>query len=162
MGAPVRVAAAMLLLLAAAGSAAAQGSAHSATLSGVIQDGNGQPLGGATVLLQAAPTADTPLAAAEWADVGTTRTMTNGAFAFRVSPAVTTRYRAVFALWESTEDRFVRRDVYELEVWAADAQSARRLAQQEIRGVAGYEPSWRIRQVARIDGGGARGRGGSH
>ncbi len=73
----------------------------------------------------------------------------------------THRYRAVFALWESTEDRFVRRDVHELEVWAADAQSARRLAQQEIRGVGGYEPSWRIRQVARIDGGGARGRGGS-
>ena len=34
----------------------------------------------------------------------------------------------------------MRRDVHELEVWAADAQSARRLAQQEIRGVAGYEP----------------------
>ena len=48
----------------------------------------------------------------------------------------THRYRAVFALWEAGEDRFVRRDVHELEVWAADAQSARRLAQQEIRGVA--------------------------
>lgn len=69
----------------------------------------------------------------------------------------THRYRATFALWEAGEDRFVRRDVHELEVWAADAQSARRLAQQEIRSVGDYEPSWRIRQVARIDGG--RGRG---
>ena len=47
----------------------------------------------------------------------------------------THRYRATFALWEAGEDRFVRRDVHELEVWAADAQSARRLAQQEIRMV---------------------------
>lgn len=69
----------------------------------------------------------------------------------------THRYRATFALWEAGEDRFVRRDVHDLEVWAADAQSARRLAQQEIRVVSGYEPAWRIRQVARIDGG--RGRG---
>ena len=63
----------------------------------------------------------------------------------------THRYRATFALWEAGEDRFVRRDVHHLEVWAADAQSARRLAQQEVRGVAGYEPAWRIRQVARVD-----------
>jgi hypothetical protein len=62
----------------------------------------------------------------------------------------THRYRAVFALWEATEDRFVRRDVHELRVWAADAQSARRLAQQEIQQVEGYEPAWRIRQVARV------------
>lgn len=62
----------------------------------------------------------------------------------------THRYRAVFSLWESTEDRFVRRDMHALEVWAADAQSARRLAQQEVRGVDGYEPSWRIRQVVRL------------
>jgi hypothetical protein len=50
----------------------------------------------------------------------------------------------------------VRRDVHRLEVWAADAQSARRLAQQEIQKVAGYEPSWRIRQVARAEGGPGR------
>ena len=30
----------------------------------------------------------------------------------------------VFARWEAGEDRFVRRDVHRLEVWAADAQSA--------------------------------------
>jgi hypothetical protein len=69
----------------------------------------------------------------------------------------THRYRATFALWEAGEDRFVRHDVQHLEVWAADAQSARRLAQQEIRKATGYEPSWRIRQVARVDGGRARG-----
>jgi hypothetical protein len=73
----------------------------------------------------------------------------------------THRYRAVFARWEATEDRFVRRDVHRLEVWAADAQSARRQAHQEIQRVAGYEPSWRIRQVARIEDAPARGRGGS-
>ncbi len=72
----------------------------------------------------------------------------------------THRYRAVFARWEDDDDRFVRVDVHHLDVWAADAQSARRLAQQEIQRVPGYEPSWRIRQVARVDGTGARGRGG--
>ena len=68
----------------------------------------------------------------------------------------THRYRAIFALWEAGEDRFVRRDVHHCEVWAADGQSARRLAQQEIQKVTGYEPSWRIRQVARIDADRAR------
>jgi hypothetical protein len=68
----------------------------------------------------------------------------------------THRYRAVFARWESAEDRFVRRDVHRLEVWAADAQTARRLAQQEIQKVPGYEPAWRIRQVARVKGGSPR------
>lgn len=63
----------------------------------------------------------------------------------------THRYRAMFSLWESTEDRFVRVDVHHLDVWAADAQSARRMAQQEIRRVEGYEPAWRIRSVTRID-----------
>ena len=72
----------------------------------------------------------------------------------------THRYRATFARWEDDDDRFVRVDVYHCDVWAADAQSARRLAQQEIRKVRGYEPSWRIRQVARIDGTGARARAG--
>ena len=72
----------------------------------------------------------------------------------------THRYRATFARWEDDDDRFVRVDVYHCDVWAADAQSARRLAQQEIRKVSGYEPSWRIRQVARSDGTGARARGG--
>jgi hypothetical protein len=64
----------------------------------------------------------------------------------------THRHRATFARWEDGQDRFVRRDVHELEVWATDAQNARRLAQQEIQAVPGYEPSWRIRRVARTDG----------
>ena len=68
----------------------------------------------------------------------------------------THRYRAVFARWEAGDDRFVRRDVHRLEVWAADAGTARRLAQQEIQRVPGYEPSWRIRQVARVKGTPAR------
>jgi hypothetical protein len=68
----------------------------------------------------------------------------------------THRYRAVFARWEAGDDRFVRRDVHRLEVWAADAGTARRLAQQEIQRVPGYEPSWRIRQVARVKGAPAR------
>jgi hypothetical protein len=63
----------------------------------------------------------------------------------------TSRYRITFALWESHEDRFVRRDVHELEVWATDAASARRIAQQEVQEVPGYEPVWRIRQVVRTD-----------
>lgn len=62
----------------------------------------------------------------------------------------THRYRAIFSLWEDSDDRFVRRDMHALDVWAADAQSARRLAQQEVRGIEGYEPSWRIRQVVRL------------
>jgi hypothetical protein len=70
----------------------------------------------------------------------------------------THRYRATFALWEDGQDRFVRRDMHVLEVWATDAQNARRLAQQEVQAVPGYEPAWRIRQVARTDAGG-RGRG---
>ena len=70
----------------------------------------------------------------------------------------THRYRATFARWEDDDDRFVRVDVHYCDVWAADAQSARRLAQQEIRKVTGYEPSWRIRQVARIAGTGTRDR----
>jgi len=68
----------------------------------------------------------------------------------------THRYRAVFARWEAGDDRFVRRDVHRLEVWAADAGTARRLAQQEIQRVPGYKPSWRIRQVARVKGTPAR------
>jgi len=64
--------------------------------------------------------------------------------------------RDLFARWEAAEDRFVRRDVHRLEVWAADAGTARRLAQQEIQRVPGYKPSWRIRQVARVKGAPAR------
>jgi len=68
----------------------------------------------------------------------------------------THRYTVVFAEWESEDDRFVRRDVHELELWAADAASARRLAQQQIQSEVAYRPSWRIRAVSRADGRQAR------
>jgi hypothetical protein len=61
----------------------------------------------------------------------------------------THRYRAVFAVWEAEGDRFQRRDVHEMDVWAADAGTARRIAHQEIQQVEAYQPSWRIRRVRR-------------
>lgn len=69
----------------------------------------------------------------------------------------THRYRATFAVWEATDDRFVRHDTYVLEVWAADAASARRLAQREVQAAPGYRPAWRIRSMERVDGGRSRG-----
>ena len=62
----------------------------------------------------------------------------------------TQRYRITFAIWESDDDRFTRRDVHAIELWAADAQSARRQAQVDVHHVEGHAPSWRIRQVLRI------------
>lgn len=61
----------------------------------------------------------------------------------------THRYRVVFSVWEPEAHRFVRRDVHELAVWAEDAASARRLAQQEIQRIPGYRPAWRIRRISR-------------
>ena len=58
-------------------------------------------------------------------------------------------YRVVFAEWEADGDRFHRRDVHELTVWAADASTARRIAQTDIQEATGYLPAWRIRQVQR-------------
>lgn len=68
----------------------------------------------------------------------------------------THRYEVSFAVWESEADRFVRRDVHLIEVWAADGTSARRMAQQEVQALPDYRPAWRIRAVSRV--GGARGR----
>lgn len=62
----------------------------------------------------------------------------------------THRYRVVFAIWEGDDERFLRRDVHAIELWACDAQSARRQAQQDIQVVPGYVPAWRVRSVARI------------
>jgi hypothetical protein len=62
----------------------------------------------------------------------------------------THQYRVVFAVWEAEDDRFVRRDVHELELWAADAKSARRQAQQDAQLIDGYLSAWRIREVARV------------
>ena len=61
----------------------------------------------------------------------------------------THRYRAVFAVWEAEGDRFARHDVHTIEVWAADAATARRIAHQEIQAIEAYSPAWRIRQVRR-------------
>lgn len=61
----------------------------------------------------------------------------------------THRYRVVFAVWEADGDRFLRHDVHEIDVWAADAGTARRIAHQEIQGVSAYQPAWRIRRVRR-------------
>jgi hypothetical protein len=63
----------------------------------------------------------------------------------------THRYRVTFAVWEADGDGYERRDIHVHTVWAADATSARRLAQQEIQAVSGYRPAWRIRQVTRAD-----------
>ena len=63
----------------------------------------------------------------------------------------THRYRVSFAVWETNGDGYDRRDVHALEVWAADAASARRLAQQEIQAAPEYRPAWRVRQVVRAD-----------
>jgi hypothetical protein len=61
----------------------------------------------------------------------------------------THRYRAVFAVWKADGDRFARHDVYEMDVWAADAGTARRIAHQEIQKIDAYRPAWRIRRVRR-------------
>lgn len=61
----------------------------------------------------------------------------------------TSLFTVTFAIWEATDDRFVRHDVHSLDVWACDASAARRIAQQEIQQVDGYVPAWRVRQVVR-------------
>lgn len=59
-------------------------------------------------------------------------------------------FAVTFAVWEATDDRFVRRDVHRLDVWAEDATNARRIAQQDIQLIGGYQPAWRIRAVAGV------------
>lgn len=70
-------------------------------------------------------------------------------------------YVVTFASWEPREDRFIRRDVHEHEVWASDATSARRSACEQVQAMPGYRPAWRVRRVAPQDRsrqpGGARG-----
>lgn len=61
----------------------------------------------------------------------------------------TNLFEVTFAVWEATDDRFLRRDVFTLEVWAEDAGAARRIAQQDIQTHGEYDPAWRIRQVVR-------------
>lgn len=57
-------------------------------------------------------------------------------------------YTVTFAAWEAREDRFVRCDVHEHEVWASDATSARRFACEQVQAISGYRPAWRVRLVA--------------
>ena len=61
----------------------------------------------------------------------------------------TSLFEVTFAVWEATDDRFLRRDVHTLAIWAEDAGAARRIAQQDIQTASDYEPAWRIRQVVR-------------
>jgi hypothetical protein len=78
--------------------------------------------------------------------------------------AGTRRYRVVFSAWEAEPDRFVRRDVHELTVWAENATGARRLAQEDVQAHPEYRPAWRIDRVisderpaaAAVAGSGAR------
>lgn len=62
----------------------------------------------------------------------------------------TRQFAVTFAVWEATDDRFVRRDVHRLDVWAEDANTARRIAQQDIQSIDGYHPVWRIRAVTAL------------
>lgn len=64
----------------------------------------------------------------------------------------THRYRVVYAVWEAEGAFFERRDVHEIEVWAADAQDARHLSRFDIQDVDGFQPAWRVRHVVRVSG----------
>ena len=57
-------------------------------------------------------------------------------------------YVVTFAAWEPCGDRFLRHDVYEREVWATDATSARRLSVEQVQSLPGYRPAWRVTRVA--------------
>ncbi len=62
----------------------------------------------------------------------------------------TGRYRVTFTLWESREDRFERRTVHDMELWATDATTARHIAQLSVQSLPQYIGAWRIQGVARI------------
>ena len=62
----------------------------------------------------------------------------------------THRYSVIYAEWVDSDVQFERRDVHVIEVWAADAQDARRLSSVEIQDVEGYRPVWRVRSVVRV------------
>jgi hypothetical protein len=65
----------------------------------------------------------------------------------------THRYRVSFAVWRERAEGYERQRAHELVVRATDAQSARRLAEQEVRTAPGYDPAWRIVRVCRARGG---------
>jgi hypothetical protein len=62
----------------------------------------------------------------------------------------TGRYRVTFCLWEAREDRFERRTVHDMEIWATDATTARHIAQLDVQSLPQYIGAWRIQCVARI------------
>jgi hypothetical protein len=64
----------------------------------------------------------------------------------------TSLFTVTFAVWEAIDDHFERSDIHALEIWACDATAARRIAQQDIQLIDGYDPAWRIRSVARRNG----------
>jgi hypothetical protein len=62
----------------------------------------------------------------------------------------TGRYRVTFTLWEPREDRFERRTVHDMELWATNATTARQIAQLNVQSLPQYIGAWRIQGVARI------------
>ncbi len=62
----------------------------------------------------------------------------------------TYRYAVTFAVWAPEGEEFARHDTHRLTVWATDAQSARRLAHEEIQSLPAYRPAWRVRRVVRV------------
>ena len=65
-------------------------------------------------------------------------------------------YRVTFAVWVEDEAEYHREDVLVTELWATDADSARRMALQEAEGLPAYRGAWRIRRVERLASGGER------
>lgn len=63
-------------------------------------------------------------------------------------------YRVTFAAWVEEEVEYRREDVHATEMWATDAESARRMARQEAEALPAYRGAWRIRRVERLASGG--------
>jgi hypothetical protein len=62
----------------------------------------------------------------------------------------TGRYRVIFTLWESREDRFECRTVHDMELWATSATTARHIAQLNVQSLPHYIGAWRVQGVAQI------------
>jgi hypothetical protein len=80
---------------------------------------------------------------------GEPRSSLEGLCSLTPSAPGTDLYLVTFAAWEASEDRFIRLDVHEREVWATDATSARRVACERVRAMPGHLAAWRVRMVAR-------------
>jgi len=61
----------------------------------------------------------------------------------------THRFRVRFAAWHEGPEGYERRPAHEIEVWATDSGSARRLAEREARTLPCYESAWRVAEVLR-------------